>query len=53
MYHYQDIELIVEEARLRGIQVILEIDTPGHGTAFGKVFPGKDVCLQINGSNLF
>ena len=41
VYRHRDIQAVVEEARLRAIQVILEVDTPGHAHALGKVFPGK------------
>ena len=44
MYRHRDIWAVVSEARLRGIQVLLEVDTPGHSEALGKVFPSKFVC---------
>lgn len=41
VYNQSDVKEIVEHARLRGIRVIPELDTPGHVDAFGKSFPRK------------
>jgi hexosaminidase len=41
VYDPQTVQTIIEEARLRGIRVILEFDTPGHTQGFGKAYPGK------------
>lgn len=41
MYSQEDIRQVIEEARLRGIRVIPEIDTPGHTQGLAKAFPGK------------
>ncbi|KAK8782739.1 hypothetical protein V5799_015919 [Amblyomma americanum] len=39
VYSLKDVQDIIEYARLRGIRVIPEIDTPGHTQALGKAFP--------------
>ncbi|XP_074595838.1 beta-hexosaminidase subunit beta-like isoform X2 [Brevipalpus obovatus] len=39
IYRQSDVRRIISEARLRGIRVIPEIDTPGHTQSFGKAFP--------------
>jgi len=39
VYSQADIRDLISHARLRGIRVIPEFDTPGHTEAFGRTFP--------------
>ncbi|XP_064478689.1 beta-hexosaminidase subunit beta-like isoform X3 [Ornithodoros turicata] len=50
VYSKADVQDIVEYARLRGIRVIPEIDTPGHTQALGKIFPDLLTPCYGNGT---
>ncbi len=41
VYKQTEIKDIIDHARLRGIRVIPEFDSPGHVNAFGLSFPRK------------
>jgi hexosaminidase len=53
VYTQQQVLDIIQHARLRGIRVIPEFDTPGHVAALGRSFPGilysiKSIILNIS-----
>ncbi|XP_075551132.1 beta-hexosaminidase subunit beta-like isoform X2 [Dermacentor variabilis] len=50
VYSTKDVRGVVEYARLRGIRVIPEIDTPGHTQALGRAFPDALTPCYGNGS---
>lgn len=41
VYSQKEIKEVIAHARLRGIRVIPEFDTPGHVESFGRSFPRK------------
>lgn len=41
VYTQAEIKDLINHARLRGIRVIPEFDSPGHVAAFGRTFPRK------------
>jgi hexosaminidase len=41
VYSRKNVREIIDHARLRGIRVIPEFDTPGHTDSFGRAFPRK------------
>ncbi|KAH7946839.1 hypothetical protein HPB52_004964 [Rhipicephalus sanguineus] len=50
VYSTEDVSGVIEYARLRGIRVIPEIDTPGHTQALGRAFPDALTPCYGNGS---
>lgn len=50
VYSRKDVQDIIEYARLRGIRVIPEVDTPGHTQALGKIFPDILTACYFNGT---
>lgn len=41
VYSPDAVQRIIEAGRMRGIRVMLELDTPGHTFSLGKSYPGK------------
>src|SRR5205807_284459 len=39
VYTYEDIAKVIQYARMRGIRVIPELDSPGHTQGIGRAFP--------------
>jgi hexosaminidase len=49
VYTQNDVKNIIKHARLRGIRVIPEFDSPGHVAAFGRTFPELITVCWNNG----
>ncbi|CAN8018678.1 unnamed protein product [Ixodes persulcatus] len=49
IYSLEEVQDVIEYARLRGIRVIPEIDSPGHTGALGKAFPNILTHCYKNG----
>jgi len=47
MYSLNDVKSIVDAGRLRGIQIIPEIDSPSHAKAIGLLKPGKYFIFYV------
>ncbi|CAF5114376.1 unnamed protein product, partial [Rotaria sp. Silwood1] len=41
VYTLENVQDIIEYARLRGIRIIPELNAPGHINALGRTFPGR------------
>jgi hypothetical protein len=48
VYTQQQVKDIINHARLRGIRVIPEFDSPGHVAAIGRAFPSKSLVTGFN-----
>jgi len=49
VYSVNDFKTIMNYARVRGIRVVPEIDTPAHTESWGRSLKYKDITINCNG----